>query len=85
MNRRLKALLVLAGIIGVAAFSANLPGKADPETFRLVHAIGNDETIVATGLTSGACQTRKADHKAVAGALGVPGSITCLPESLFNY
>lgn len=90
MNRRLKALLVLAGIIGVAAFSANLPGKADPETFRLVHAIENDETIIARGLSKPECERRKKDHKVVAEALGIYnerlgiGSITCLPESLFN-
>ncbi|MEX4006944.1 hypothetical protein [Neoaquamicrobium sediminum] len=96
MNRRLKAVLVLAAIVGFAYVLADkeeteIIAAADSgETYRLVHAIGNDETVVAKDLTHGECQIRKQDNIAIAEALGIHserlgiGSITCLPESLFD-
>ena len=60
------------------------------ESYRLVHAIGNDEQMVATDLSSSECEDRKREYKAVAEHLGTYnervgyGSITCLPESLFD-
>lgn len=58
------------------------------ETFSLVHAIGNNEHVSATGLSYGECNRRKADLKAAATALGTYneatgyGSIVCWPENL---
>lgn len=94
----LKAIVVLALIIGFATYSAHDKEPGSPavaqaktdETYRLVHAIGNTERIVAVGLTKRECDTRKTDHVAVAEALGIHsealgvGSIACLPESLFR-
>lgn len=63
---------------------------AHAETYRLVHAIGNDEKIVAKGLSKPDCEAMKKDRIAIAEALGIHseklgiGSITCLPESLFE-
>jgi len=60
------------------------------ETYRLVYALGNDETIVAKGLKKSECATKKAEFKAVAERLGTYneatgyGSITCQPDSLFE-
>lgn len=65
-------------------------GVAHAETYRLVHAIGNEETVVAKGLSKSECERRKKDNIAVAEALGIHserlgiGSITCLPESIFE-
>lgn len=85
-------------LIGVAALS-RLGGDWEPkfaphtpptDKYRLVHAIGNNETIVARGLSKQDCETRKEDNITVAEALGIHserlgiGSITCLPESLFE-
>lgn len=96
MNGRLKAAVILAAIIGVAYYagddsqSSATRVAAEAETYRLVHAIGNEETIVAKGLTKRECEIRKKDNIAVAEALGIHserlgiGSITCLPESLFS-
>ena len=59
------------------------------ETYRLIHAVGNDEREVARGLSKSECEARKEEYKAVAGQLGTyneatgNGSITCLPESFF--
>lgn len=66
------------------------PVAAGEETYRLVHAIGNKETVLAKGLSESECRRRKSDNIAVAEALGIHnerlgiGSITCLPDSLFN-
>jgi hypothetical protein len=60
------------------------------ETYRLVYALGNDETVVAKGMTKAECETRKVEFKAVAEKLGTYneaagfGSITCLPDSFFE-
>lgn len=79
-------MLRLVMILGftVTAFSAHA------ETYRLVHAIGNAEKVVAKGLSKSTCEARKRELKATATALGTynentgSGSITCLPDSLFN-
>lgn len=88
---------VTIALIGVAALSRfgtqthSVPlAHNAPEAYRLVHAIGNDETIVAEGLSKHDCEARKKDNIAVAETLGIHserlgiGSITCLPESLFR-
>ena len=60
------------------------------ETFRLVHAIGNEERVIAKGMSKRDCEAKKREHIAVAEAIGVHserfgiGSITCLPDSLFE-
>lgn len=64
---------------------------ASTEKYRLIHAIGNDETEVARDLSKRECEEMKADRIAVAEALGIHseklgvGSITCLPEGIFQY
>jgi len=89
--------LAVAGIAILSRFGFQTPPQqpasasvALPETFRLVHAIGNSERVNASGLSSAECETRKRDLKIVAEALGTYnerlgiGSITCLPDRLFN-
>jgi len=62
---------------------------AKSETYRLIHAIGNNENEAARGLSKAECDRRKQDLKVVATSLGTYnestgyGSITCLPESSF--
>ena len=56
---------------------------AQAETYRLVHAIGNDEKVVARDLSKAQCEAKKKELKAVAESVGTGGSVTCLPESLF--
>jgi hypothetical protein len=81
----LRLALILGGMLAASAAHAETD-----ETYRLVHAIGNDEHFVDTGLSKAECEVRKREYKAVAEALGTHneslgfGSITCLPESLFN-
>jgi len=64
--------------------------QAASETYRLVHAIGNSEKVIAKGLEKGECARRKREHIKITEALGVhserlgKGSITCLPESYFE-
>lgn len=59
------------------------------ETFRLVHAQGNEETEAERGLSRAECERRRDELKMVATQLGTYnealglGSITCLPESAF--
>lgn len=90
-------VVVAIALIGIAALSRfgtqthSVPrAQKAPEAYRLVHAIGNDESIVAEGLSKYDCEARKKDNIAVAEALGIHserlgiGSITCLPESLFD-
>lgn len=78
----LRLALMLAGVLAASA--------AQAETYRLVHAIGNAEKVVAKGLSKPECETRKRELKTVAEKMGTYnerlgiGSITCLPESLFN-
>ena len=63
---------------------------AEAETYRLVHSLGEAEQVAAKGLSLEECERRKAELKTVAAALGTYneasgiGSITCLPESLFE-
>lgn len=79
----MKRILVVAALTVIA-------GHAYAESYRLVHAIGNDEQIAAKGLSIAECETRKRELKKVATALGTYdestgyGSITCLPESIFE-
>jgi hypothetical protein len=77
--------------IAVAVFFATQCSSAfAAETYRLVHAIGNTERVTARNLTKAECEARKRELMTVAEALGTYnprtgyGSITCLPESLFN-
>lgn len=79
---------MLRFVVAGAAILAASPAIA--ETYRLIHAIGNDEKEVARDLSKDECEARKKEHKVVATALGTfnegtgYGSITCLPESLFE-
>lgn len=57
---------------------------AQAETYRLVQAVGNKERVAATGLSKAECERRRDELKETAKALGTPGSITCLPDSLFE-
>ena len=74
----------------IAAVATFVASTAHAETYRLVHAIGNTEREIARDLTKGECDLMKRDRIAVAEALGIhserlgQGSITCLPESLFE-
>jgi hypothetical protein len=74
----------------ISLFLAGTSCAFSAETYRLVHAIGNSERIVAKGLSKAECQAMKKDRIAIAEALGIHserlgvGSITCLPESDFN-
>lgn len=88
------AALVLIGValmarLGKEPYSAPDTPVAQ-ETYRLVHAIGNDETITATNLTKRKCEEMKREKITIAEALGTHserlgvGSITCLPESTFD-
>ena len=79
----MKTVLAAAALLLMTA-------TAHAETFRLVHAIGGDERMVAKGLSRGECERQKRELKAVATKLGTYneqtgfGSITCLPESVFK-
>jgi len=90
MKRMLIAFAALAAALSFLPkddgprFSAYAGKTASVETFRLVHAIGNTEKESARGLSKSECEWRRDEKKQVAAALGVGGSITCLPESLFN-
>lgn len=72
------------------AFAVSAGDAVGAETYSLVHAIGNSENVAAKGLTKAECETRKSELKKVAEALGTynertgRGSITCLPDSLYN-
>lgn len=74
--------VAIGGLFGHEKNTAEAAAAA-PETYRLVHAIGNDETEIARGLTESECRSRKKDNAIVAITLGVSGSYSCLPESLF--
>ncbi|MBX3504458.1 MAG: hypothetical protein KF895_03190 [Parvibaculum sp.] len=84
-SRSMKGFLLAALAGGFLAVPA-----AATETYRLIHAIGNDEKEIARGLSKPECEARKREYKTVADALGAYdeaagyGSITCLPESLFR-
>ena len=78
----MRTLLLATGVWLIAT-------SATAETYRLVHALGNSERAVEKNLSKRDCETRKAEYKKVAEALGTynerlgHGSITCLPDSLF--
>ncbi len=82
-------------LIAVAAFGFLVGGCGNPQpttptdTYRLVHAIGNTENVVARDLSKSECEAQKSELKQVASALGTynettgHGSITCLSEQYF--
>lgn len=80
------ALVVLAQCDG----SETSESAAYGDTYRLISAKGNTEREVARGLSKRECESRKEDLKTTAGTLGLHnealgiGSITCLPESVFQ-
>lgn len=82
-------VFVLSKIVPPDTGGKGLSSIAATESYRLMHAIGNSENESARGLTKRECDSRKAELKAVAEALGTYnegtgfGSITCLPESTF--
>lgn len=86
------ALIVVAALsrFGAESGPPSRPGSQEHETYRLIHSIGNDETIVARDLPGRECELRKKDNIAVSQVIGVHserpgiGSITCLPETLFK-
>lgn len=53
-------------------------------TYRLVQASGNSERIAARGLSRSECEARKRELQSVTAILGTGGSVTCLPESVFE-
>lgn len=71
-------------ILIIASSAILLVAAAKAETYRLIHAIGNTEKVSAKGLTKAECEKRKKDLKIVADTTGAGGSVTCLPDSLFN-
>lgn len=76
--------------VAIAAIAVLVASVANAETYRLIHALGNSEREVARGLSKGECTVRKRELIATAEALGTHneklgiGSITCLPESVFD-
>lgn len=84
------------GLLFAIAFAVVSCGGGDDspatpfETYYLVHAIGNEERVNASGLSKAQCETEKAQLKEVATALGAYneatgyGSITCLPSSMWS-
>lgn len=77
MNKTLIALT--AATIGMSGSNA----VAD-ETYRLVHAIGQTEKILAKGLGKSECRRLRDERRKIVALLGVGGSVTCLPESIFT-
>lgn len=81
MRRKIIAAAITAYLFVIPAYA---------ETYRLIHAVGNDESEVARDLSKAECETRKKDLKGVAEALGIHserlgiGSVVCLPESFFD-
>ena len=77
-------------MIAVAAITTALASPAMAETYRLIHATGNEERQVAKDLSKPECEKRKRELTSTAEALGIHserlgrGSITCLPESIFE-
>jgi len=78
----LRIVLVLGFTLSTSAAVA--------ETYRLIHAIGNSEKVLAKGHSKRDFEPMKTDRIAIAEALGIhserlgTGSITCLHESLFD-
>lgn len=70
--------------IAVAAIATIAATTAHAETYRLIHAIGNTEKEIARDLQEGECQGMKEERIKLVQTLGVGGSVTCLPESIFG-
>ncbi len=77
-------------ITAVMAVALLLTPAAHAETYRLIHAMGNAEYEVARDLSKDRCEDQKKELKVTAEKLGSYserlgiGSITCLPESIFE-
>lgn len=101
MSVNARAWLWTAAIFGAFVVAAMLFGEGnprqasrqsapEPETYRLIFAIGNEESEIEGWLSEDECHERRDELKATADALGAYneaagfGSITCLPESLFE-
>ncbi|MBP0439583.1 hypothetical protein [Tianweitania sediminis] len=67
--------VIVCGLIGSFASAA--------ETYRLIHAIGNSETLIAKGLSKNECARMKQERLKIIALTGVGGSVSCLPESVF--
>jgi hypothetical protein len=83
--------ILSASVVAVVCASTGYVwGASTAETYRLVQAIGNTERITAKGLSKAECEARKRELKAVGEAVGTHnartgrGSITCLPDRLFD-
>lgn len=84
----MKRAILLGALLLAGCGSSEDTSTASAETYRLIHAVGNVENESARGLSKAECESRKADLKQVAAAMGTydeasgHGSITCLPESM---
>ncbi|MGQ2989521.1 MAG: hypothetical protein ACT7A5_32125 [Ferrovibrionaceae bacterium] len=84
----MRGLVIAAAAVLIG--SCGPPPSSKAERYRLVHAVGNDELVLAGNLTKAECEGRREDRKRSATAAGTYneatgyGSITCLPESLFE-
>lgn len=70
--------------ITAATIVASAPVAIASETYRLVHAIGQTEKILAKGLGQSECRRLRDERRKIVALLGVGGSVTCLPESIFT-
>lgn len=76
--------VILFVVLSMCSDSNDRSGFGSADTYRLVHARGNSENIIARGLSRPECESRKREFESVASGLGMgQGSVTCLPESLF--
>lgn len=82
INLTIAAIVVAFMLIEPPVKPPELP--ADAETYRLVHAIGSVERVSAKGISKEDCQARREELRSAAAGLGSGGSITCLPDSLFD-
>lgn len=74
----MKMVSIIAALLSLGIVTAHTE-----ESFRLVHAIGNNERILARGLSKSECERRKLEHEAITAILS-GGSVACLPESVFR-
>jgi hypothetical protein len=80
-----KLLLASFGIGALALFEAQGQSAQEPiETYSLVHAIGNSERVVQTGIALHACQRQRDELRRTATLIGAGGSVACLPESALD-
>ena len=91
---------IMFGLFFVAGYFLRGDGNMAPqleraasvntETYRLIHAMGNDEQELARDLSRTDCESMKDDRIGLSAALGIHsetlgiGSISCLPESVFE-